>query len=174
MPTAMASTSSSIRRAQSGGCFGLSCRANAGTSVLEVRKLVTLAEAREAAISLRKRARAGDDPLAERRLAKAVIPTFAEATEKVHSEHKASWRNAKHAAQWVNTLRQYAFPELGTRRVDQVATPDILRVQRLAIAPAEVRKLPAASGSTGKRRKRGRPPGGKPPAAAFLNAAEGR
>ena len=91
-------------------------------------KLVTLAEAREAATSLRKRARAGDDPLAERRLAKAVIPTFAEATDQVHSEYKSSWRNAKHAAQWVDSLRQYAFPELGTRRVDQVATPDILRV----------------------------------------------
>ena len=89
--------------------------------------LVSLAEAREKALSYRKQAREGGDPLAERRKAKGTIPTFAEAAEKVHADHKASWRNEKHAAQWITTLRTYAHPHLGTRRVDQVDTPDILR-----------------------------------------------
>jgi len=89
--------------------------------------LVPLAEAREKALAYRKIAREGGDPLAERR-AQARIPTFAEAAELVHGEHKASWKNAKHAAQWINTLKQYAFPELGLRRVDQIDTPDVLRV----------------------------------------------
>src|SRR5918995_2759390 len=59
--------------------------------------LVPLAEAREKAITYRKLAREGGDPLAERRKAQAVVPTFAEAAERVHSEHKASWKNGKHA-----------------------------------------------------------------------------
>ena len=93
--------------------------------------LVSLAEAREKALALRKNAREGGDPLAERRKAKVKVPTFAEAAEKVHEEHKASWANPKHAAQWINTLRAYAHPHFGTRRVDQIETPDVLR----ALAP---------------------------------------
>ncbi|MBF9235431.1 tyrosine-type recombinase/integrase [Microvirga alba] len=88
--------------------------------------LVSLAEAREKALAYRKMAREGGDPLAERR-AQARIPTFVEAAELVYAEHKASWKNAKHAAQWITTLKQYAFPELGSRRVDQIDTPDVLR-----------------------------------------------
>lgn len=89
--------------------------------------LVSLAEARERALSYRKLARDGGDPLAERRKARATVPTFAEAAERVHEEHKASWENEKHAAQWIATLRSYALPHFGTRRVDQIETPDVLR-----------------------------------------------
>jgi len=93
--------------------------------------LVTLAEAREKALTFRKLARDGGDPLTERRKVRETIPTFAEAAETVHEEHKASWANPKHAAQWINTLTTYAHPHFGTRRVDQIETPDILR----ALAP---------------------------------------
>src|SRR5215210_5971236 len=55
--------------------------------------LVSLAEAREKALSYRKLAREGGDPLTERRKARAVIPTFIEAAERVHAEHQASWSN---------------------------------------------------------------------------------
>ncbi len=89
--------------------------------------LVPLAEARDKALAYRKQARDGGDPIAERRKANVAIPTFTEAAEQVHSEHKASWKNAKHAAQWINTLRTYAYPALGSRRIDQVETPDVLR-----------------------------------------------
>jgi integrase len=90
--------------------------------------LVTLAEAREKALTYRKLAREGGDPFAERRKTRAVVPTFAEAAEKVHAEHKASWKNPKHAAQWLTTLKTYAIPVIGERRVDQIGTPDILKV----------------------------------------------
>lgn len=91
--------------------------------------LVTLAEAREKALAYRKVARDGGDPLAEKKAAKvAAAPTFAEAAEQVHAAHAASWRNPKHAAQWINTLRTYANPTIGARRVDELDTPDILRV----------------------------------------------
>src|SRR5215204_1440446 len=90
--------------------------------------LVSLAEAREKAVTYRKLAREGGDPLAERRKTRAVVPTFAEAAKKVDAEHKANWNNPKHAAQWLTTLREYAFPIIGEQRVDQIDTADILNV----------------------------------------------
>ena len=89
--------------------------------------LVPLAEAREKALAYRKIARDGGDPLAERRRAQVTIPTFAEAAETVHAEHRATWKNPKHAAQWITTLRTYANPHLGAKRIDQIETPDVLR-----------------------------------------------
>ena len=64
--------------------------------------LVTLAEAREVALANRKLARAGGDPLAARREAAAVL-TFEEAARAVHEAHRPSWRNEKHAAQFIST-----------------------------------------------------------------------
>jgi integrase len=90
--------------------------------------LVSLAEAREKALELRKLARSGGDPLAERRKAALVVPTFEEAAKLVHEEQKPSWKNKKHAQQWMNTLAAYAFPSIGSMRVDGLATPDMLRV----------------------------------------------
>ena len=90
--------------------------------------LVSLAEAREKASAFRKVARDGGDPIADRRKAKLVVPTFAESAETVHAEHKASWENEKHVAQWITTIRTYVNPHIGSRPVDQIETPDILRV----------------------------------------------
>jgi hypothetical protein len=91
-------------------------------------RLVSLTEAREKAFTYRKLAREGGDPLAERRMERAVVPTFEQAAKSVHAEHSATWRNAKHRAQWLSTLTQYAFPLIGDWRVDRIDTPDILRV----------------------------------------------
>ena len=77
---------------------------------------------------MRKIAKSGGDPIAERRKAKLVIPTFEEAARKVHGEHAAAWKNAKHGQQWLNTLRDYAFPLVGRRPVDQIDSADILKV----------------------------------------------
>ena len=90
--------------------------------------LVSLNEAREKAGNYRKIARDGGDPVAEKRKTEVPVPTFSAAAEQVFEEHKGSWRNEKHAAQWITTLRVYAFPILGDRPVDQIEAPDILRV----------------------------------------------
>ena len=90
--------------------------------------LVSLSEAREKAWSYRKVAREGGDPVAEKLKTEVPIPTFSAAAEQVFEEHKGSWRNDKHAAQWITTLRTYAFPVIGSRPVDQIEAPDILRV----------------------------------------------
>jgi integrase len=90
-------------------------------------KLVSLAEAREEARKYRAIARNEGDPLADKRRARAVVPTFRQAAETVHKDHAKAWKNAKHGDQWINTLKAYAFPAFGDRRVDQIDTPDILR-----------------------------------------------
>lgn len=89
---------------------------------------VPLAEARDTASHMRKIARAGGDPLAERRQASATKPTFAEAARTVFEARKATWKNPKHRAQWISTLETYAFPEIGDRRIDHIETADVLRV----------------------------------------------
>lgn len=87
--------------------------------------LVSLAEARDTAIAMRKVARAGGDPLAERQKALRVVPTFETAARTCHTEHKDSWKNGKHADQWFTTLETYAFPVIGTMTVDKIGTPEV-------------------------------------------------
>ena len=89
--------------------------------------LVSLAEAREIALENRKLARQGDDPLKAKREAEAVM-TFEEAARKVHENHAPSWRNAKHAAQFISTLETYAFPRIGRHKVTDITTADVLAV----------------------------------------------
>ena len=89
--------------------------------------VVSLAEARDSALGNRKLARAGGDPLAERRHARGM-PTFEEAAAKVLALHRPGWRNAKHAAQWATTLQEYAHPHLGSLPVSEVTTADVLTV----------------------------------------------
>jgi integrase len=90
-------------------------------------KVVTLAEAREEARRYRAMARNDEDPLAEKRRARRVVPTFRQAAETVHKAHAKAWKNAKHGEQWINTLKAYAYPAFGDRRVDQIDTPEILK-----------------------------------------------
>jgi integrase len=90
--------------------------------------LVSLAEAREKAREDRKAVKAGLDPALERRRALRQIPTFREAAEQFHRMVKPSWRNGKHADQWLKTLEIYAFPMIGSARVDQIDAPRIQAV----------------------------------------------
>lgn len=56
-------------------------------------RLVSLAEAREEAVKYRKIARNEGDPIAEKRRAKLVVPTFKEAAESVHTGHTKAWKS---------------------------------------------------------------------------------
>jgi integrase len=91
-------------------------------------RLVLLADAREAARRWRQLAREGGDPITERRKARRTAPTFTKAAETVYAEHAPAWKNDKHKAQWINSLTEYAFPILGEMRIDQIDTPDVLKV----------------------------------------------
>ena len=89
--------------------------------------LVTLAEARELAVSNKKLARAGGDPLAAK-LERVAIPSLNEAIDKVIELNAPTWTNAKHAAQFKSTLTNYVTPKLGGRPVSDIQAADILLV----------------------------------------------
>ena len=91
------------------------------------RSVVSLAAAREEAARLRKIARDGGDPLAERQKAKRVVPTFDEAAQQVHASLSPSFRNVKHRRQWIGSLETYVAPIFGNRRVDRVDTANVLQ-----------------------------------------------
>ncbi|MEW4468496.1 integrase arm-type DNA-binding domain-containing protein [Parasphingorhabdus sp. JC815] len=86
---------------------------------------VSLAEAREKAAEIRRLVKAGIDPVAKRKRKADVLPSFREAAYLVHAEHKKSWKNGKHQAQWISTLETYAFPIIGDRFVNEIEGPAI-------------------------------------------------
>ncbi len=87
----------------------------------------TLAKARKKASDMREVARDGGNPIAERRKARTNAPTFKEAAILVHADHSKTWKNEKHAAQWINTLKEYAFPYFGDQQVNQIGTAEVLK-----------------------------------------------
>ena len=89
--------------------------------------LVSLAEARAQALANRKLARAGGDPLVDKRRLEAV-PTFAEAAATVVEQKRAGWRSRRGAADWLRSLERYAFPRIGSRCVSEVSSADVLAV----------------------------------------------
>lgn len=86
---------------------------------------LSLADAREEAARVRREVRSGVDPVAERRKAREIIPSFRDAAVRVHTEHKAAWKNGKHQAQWISTLETYVFPSIGDRLVSDIEGPAI-------------------------------------------------
>jgi integrase len=90
---------------------------------------VTLAMATEKARQARELVAQGTDPRAKRKLAKAHIEwTFDRAASEYIELHRAAWKNAKHAAQWVSTLEHYASPVIGFKHVRDVTVSDVLSI----------------------------------------------
>ena len=74
--------------------------------------LVPLKEARAQALANRRLARAGRDPLAEKRRLRSM-PTFAAAAEPVLAQMRPGCRNPKHGKDWLSSMERFAFPRLG-------------------------------------------------------------
>jgi integrase len=91
-------------------------------------RAVSLQEARERAAERRKDVRDGRDPVAAQRAIRSTIPTFAEAAQVVHSHQREGWANGKHVEQWINTLRDHAFPLIGGKLVSEITAGDVLDV----------------------------------------------
>lgn len=89
--------------------------------------VVTLAMAREAALTNARKVRNGIDPIEERRRQRETL-TFAQAAERFLAAKLAEFSNAKHRAQWRSTLDRYAAPVIGSLAVEQITTQDVLRV----------------------------------------------
>ena len=85
--------------------------------------IVTLNQARERALEYRRMAKTGLNP---RFNANREIPTFEEIAQQVHIDRMPTWKNEKHGQQWINTLRDYAFPKIGRMPIDSIGQPEIL------------------------------------------------
>jgi integrase len=55
------------------------------------------------------------------------VPTFKEAAQKVHAAHAATFKNAKHAAQWLASLEADVFPVFGARPINAIESGDVLK-----------------------------------------------
>ena len=87
--------------------------------------VVLLSEARQRALENRRTIERGEDPRKPRR----SVPTFAAAAERVIELHRPTWKNGERiASQWRASIRNYALPVLGDKRVDTITTADILAV----------------------------------------------
>jgi len=100
---------------------------------------VSLARARDLAREARAKLADGRDPIEERagkrdavkrEAVAASARTFEAAARALVEAKKAGWRSPKHAAQWLATLEQHAFPHIGSKSVAKVGTDDVLAVLR--------------------------------------------
>lgn len=80
---------------------------------------LSLSEARQRAVDLRKHALNGRDPIAERDRDKRATPTFKEAVKSTHAALKKGWVE-KNAAAFLTSLETYAYPTLGNLQVDTI------------------------------------------------------
>ena len=98
---------------------------------------VSLAEARLKATQARQLLSAGINPIeqaraeaeAEKKAAEVIKPTFGQIADQYIKETRESWRNEKHAAQWVMTLEVYCKP-IRSIQIDEVETEHVLKVLR--------------------------------------------
>ncbi|MDA9346936.1 tyrosine-type recombinase/integrase [bacterium] len=97
---------------------------------------ISINEARQLANKARSQVALGIDPISARTndrkaaLIEANILTFADAAEKVFANSKAGWKNKKHQAQWINTLRTYVFPTMGHKLLSEIDVNDVAAALR--------------------------------------------
>jgi integrase len=98
-------------------------------------RAVSLARAREKAQDARSLLADGTDPIQARRdvqtaatLAEMRSKPFRECAEAFIEAHRAGWKNAKHVAQWENTLETYCYPTLGDLPVASIDAGLVLKV----------------------------------------------
>jgi len=97
--------------------------------------LVNLADARKAAHACRVQVEKGIDPLEAKKqqrhaqlIEDASVITFKQCATAYHLAHKDGWKNAKHASQWTNTLKTYAYPVIGDLSVAAVDVALITKI----------------------------------------------
>lgn len=99
---------------------------------------VSLAQARELALEMRRKISSGVDPVVERREGRKALvaatkhrTTFEEAFDRYFEDKvQGAHRNAKHVNQWASTLKRYAYPVLGEKAVADIVVEDVLAVLR--------------------------------------------
>jgi integrase len=96
---------------------------------------VTLAQARDKARRQRALAQDGIDPIAAREASRSAVlaeqqaqKAFSEVAAQYIAQHEKAWKNAKHQAQWVATLRTYAEPVIGKLLVRDIRATHVIDV----------------------------------------------
>ena len=90
-------------------------------------KIVSVATARRNAHQNLVLVSEGIDPIEDKKQ-DSIIPRFEVAAREVYEESRPTWRNAKHAAQFITTLETYAFPVIGSMSVKEINSSHILRI----------------------------------------------
>jgi len=99
---------------------------------------ISLGEARELALDMRRKISAGIDPVEQRQKERRALAaatrrdtTFAQAFERYYAEKvQGELRNAKHIKQWQSTMTTYVFPVFGDKAVASITVEDILAALR--------------------------------------------
>lgn len=96
---------------------------------------ISLKDAREKATKCRLMLKSGKDPIESRNeerltaaLERAKTMTFDQCAAAYIEAHRGSWKNAKHASQWGNTLATYASPIIGKLPVAAVDTALVVKI----------------------------------------------
>ena len=92
---------------------------------------LSIAQARLKASDLLRETLDGYDPLAEREKRKKEqidYVSFAAAFEKVYELKQQELSNAKHVAQWKNTMEKYVLPFIGSQDIRHLTVDDVLRI----------------------------------------------
>lgn len=98
---------------------------------LGVYPALSIAQARIEAQKLRDKLDAGVNPSVKKKLSHAPAPAailFKEFAIECVDKKKLEWSNQKHAAQWLYTLENFAFPVIGNKALDAIDTDDILKI----------------------------------------------
>ena len=90
-------------------------------------KIVSVATARRNAHQNLVLVSEGIDPIEDKKQ-DSIIPKFEVAAREVYEDNRPTWRNAKHAAQFITTLETYAFPVIGSMSVKEINSSHILRI----------------------------------------------
>lgn len=100
-------------------------------------------KARAEAAGLKAKVAAGIDPLdereainraaaiqrkAEQSIERMAVATFEAVAAQYIENHRPSWQNAKHAQQWENTLKKYAYPVIGHLPVADITAEHVVAI----------------------------------------------
>jgi integrase len=96
---------------------------------------ITLAAAHEKARAARESINQGNDPVLEKKSLKSALLakqaayiTFEDAAVACYNTRAVKWRNAKHGAQWLATLKTYAYPVIGKLAVSDIGDEHIHKI----------------------------------------------
>lgn len=96
---------------------------------------IPLSTAREKARAAKELISQGTDPIEHKKsirarliASQAIALTFDEAAEKLYRSKSKEFRNAKHSAQWINSIKTYASPIIGKLSVAEVELVHIVKI----------------------------------------------